>query len=710
MSHRGPGYGKEPGWDDVFSFVQVKVTRDTAMSAKGKTAKETSTTGCGNEPSAPRDSVREQRRTSFSEAELEPATKMPRVEEISFAGKDAAEIGKHLEDLFNGGDTKGLETVKKQLRSLAVTPRVEMGLSQEELIELNGKASELFGILKARLSSQRGHVQVTSSKLGSMIHSLGLGSSAGRSENRETVDAVLTSYSSDDKDRKGAMLAHSFYRSFLKHIYNTNKGEFHDDLDPAKQRFQASLGLIWEKTRVGIVRHKNINGSTPEAPATSLLAADINQLVSKIVDVCEKSNSTIENTEAGTIEEDARRIQHPCIKGVSEYTLHHVEDTQVAETTDARKTKPQKKAVEKNTTKCPRTDGLLVAADPNNRNVLRALVSMEAKLNTFDETAKYQNRSNAIDAYSQQEPDDNVTPWPLLLFRYTLRHNAEDSVAVLAFVPTATDKGKAVTLWESHKEDAIYRSIVAAVQATSDFMRELHKKKKTVDYCSVHGNVVLDEEEGMVYKCFFDTKRRHPNLDLIRDFVDSKAEKVSLGREGCYVKMKWVGSMLKDGHTCYMIAFLQIARELQRLHELGYCHGDIRVSNLILHPVNGDKKARLVDFDLAGKKGKQKYPYNLLNLVDGARHEDIQLAIKSKRVDDMTLQPEHDWSSLVAAMKCFEVKDKDDADTWEDLIKRVENSNFGDLNDEDLEQKVLKLNDKVIEQAKAATDSPKKGK
>ena len=325
------------------------------MSAKGKTAKETSTTGCGNEPSAPRDSVREERLTSFSEAEQEPATKMPRVEEFPFAGKNRDEIGKDLEDLFNGGDMKGLETAKKQLRSLAVTPRVEMGLSQEELIGLLVKASELLCILKERLSSQQGHVQVTSSKLGSMIHSLGFGSSAGRSENRETVDAVLTSYSSDD-------------------------------------------------------------------------------------------------------------------------------------------------------------------------------------------------------------------------------------------------------------------------------------------------------------------------------------------------------------------AFLQIARELQRLHELGYCHGDIRVSNLILHPVNGDKNAKLVDFDLAGKKGKQKYPYNLLNLVDGARHEDIQQAIKSKRVDDMTLQPEHDWSSLVAAMKCFEVKDKDDADTWEDLIKRVENSNFGDLNDEDLEQKVLKLNDKVIEQAKAATDSPKKGK
>ena len=483
------------------------------MSAKGKTAKEMSTTGCGNEPCTPRDSVREERRTSFSEPEQEPAAKMPRVEEFPFAGKNRVEIGTYLEDLFNGGDTKGLETAKKQLQRLAFTRGVEMRLSQEELFELHGKASELFGILKG---SQQGHVQVTSSKLGSRIQSLGLGSSAGRPENQATVDAALRSYTSDDTDRKGAMLAHSFYRSFLKYIYDTNKDECHNELEPVKQRFQASRELIWKSTSVGIVRHKNINGSTPEAPATSLLAADINQLVSKIVDVCEKSNSTIENTATGTIEKGPPKIQHPCIKWASEYTLHHVEDTQVAETTDARKTK---------TTKCPRTDGLLVAADPNNENVLRALVSMEAKLDSFDVMAKYQNRSNAIDAYSQQKQD--VTPWPLLLFRYTLRHNASDSVVVLALVPMTASRGKAVTLWESSETDAIFKSIVAAVRATSDFIRELHEKTKTVDfdYCSVHGNVVLDEEEEMVYKCFFDTARRHPNLDLIRKFVDSKAKK-----------------------------------------------------------------------------------------------------------------------------------------------------------------------------------------
>ena len=382
--------------------------------------------------------------------------------------KNRDEIEKDLEDLFNGGDTKGLETAKKQLQSLAFTRCVEMRLSQEELFELHGKASGLLGKLEGILSSQQGHVQVTSSKLGSRIQSLGLGSSAGRPENEATVDAVLRSYTSDDTDQKGAMLAHSFYRSFLKYIYNTNEDECHNELEPAKQRFQASRELIWKSTSVGIVRHKNINGSTPEAPATSLLAADINQLASKIVDVYEKSNSTIENTAAGTIEKGPPKIQHPCIKWASEYTLHHVEDTQVAETTDARKTK---------TTKCPRTDGLLVAADPNNENVLRALVSMEAKLDSFDVTAKYQNRSNAIDAYSQQEPDD-VTPWPLLLFRYTLRHNASDSVVVLALVPMTASRGKAVTLWESSGTDAIFKSIVAAVRATSDFIRELHERKR----------------------------------------------------------------------------------------------------------------------------------------------------------------------------------------------------------------------------------------
>ena len=88
--------------------------------------------------------------------------------------------------------------------------------------------------------------------------------------------------------------------------------------------------------------------------------------------------------------------------------MHHKTVSDETERTAAvpeRKTSPPKN---------PRTDGLLVVADPNSNNTLRALVSMEAKLNSFDESDEYQSRSNAIDAFGQQEVTDK--PWPLLLF------------------------------------------------------------------------------------------------------------------------------------------------------------------------------------------------------------------------------------------------------------------------------------------------------
>lgn len=665
------------------------------MSAEGEKAKET-----GTLPSAASAKPRGKRRASFAAQEEQATAKVPKVE-FQFADNTEDEILRYLDHLKNQGDVEGLKTAEDELKELAVGGQKTKG-ARTFFFDLSLKASNY----RVGLSYQP--VTETSSNLGSGIRSLGLGSSAGNPANKEKVDAVLTSYKSDDTDRKGAMLAHSFYRSFLRHIYSTAKDERQDELERAKQHFQESLELIWKKTKCGVVKYKNRNDSTPEPPATSLLAADINQLISKIVDICKKS--VTETAE----DDDTPQIQRTFIKWASEYTLHHIEDEDADAKADADAAADETTgARKKQQPKCPRTDGLLVAADPNNDNALRALVSMEAKLDTFDLDATYQNRSNAIDAYSLQEPKDSVRPWPLLLFRYTLRHDADDSVNILAFVPTTRVSGKVVSLWRSSREDAIYRSIVAAVRTTSEFIREVHRKGKTPDFCSVHGNVVLDQEQKMVYKCFFNTGRRRPNLELIRGFVDPYAQQISLGGESCYVKMQWVGHILTDKNTCSMLAFLQIARELQRLHELGYCHGDIRVSNLILHPEGSDKKAKLVDFDLAGKTGGHKYPYNLLDLVDGARHVDIQEAIESKQIGDKTLEEKHDWFSLAAAMRCFVTKDTESRATWGSLIEKVENSISGGfkdegLNNEDLWQEV-QLKESVMTQSQA-TGSPKMGR
>ena len=277
---------------------------------------------------------------------------------------------------------------------------------------------------------------------------------------------------------------------------------------------------------------------------------------------------------------------------------------------------------------------------------------------------------------------------------------------VLAFVPTTATKARAVTLWEENNdENSIYKSVLAAVRAANDFIELAIKQKATPDFCSVHGNVVLDERKDTVYKCFFDTSRRKSNIELIQNFVDPEAKVAHLGPRGCYVKMKWVGLMLSKGGTCSMCSFLQIARELERLHRMGYCHGDIRVSNLILHPKESGQ-AKLVDFDLSGKTGQQTYPSSLLNLVDGARNPTVKEAIQSETIGRVNLFPEHDWFSLAAAMKCFDATNENDTELWKEFIEQIEQKSGSCALDEAvLTDKTVKLKDDIRNTPKA-TGSP----
>jgi serine/threonine protein kinase len=243
------------------------------------------------------------------------------------------------------------------------------------------------------------------------------------------------------------------------------------------------------------------------------------------------------------------------------------------------------------------------------------------------------------------------------------------------------------------------------VLATVDFIREVDKRRKTLDFCMVHGNVVLDEEEGMVYKCFFKTERRSPNLDLIRQFVDPNAEEFSLGTEGSYMRMKFVGQMLSDDYKCSMLSFLEVARDLQRLHDMDYCHGDIRVSNLILNPMNGEGKARLIDFDFAGKAGEKRYPSSLINLVDGERHPEVRMAIEANNVGEVVLKKEHDWYSMAAAMQCFEVTNQEDEAVWSAWIESVAQGEFEhkSVSEEDLKQKWVQLKESIQAHGRTVT-------
>ena len=49
--------------------------------------------------------------------------------------------------------------------------------------------------------------------------------------------------------------------------------------------------------------------------------------------------------------------------------------------------------------------------------------------------------------------------------------------------------------------------------------------------------------------------------------------------------------------------FKGVCEMLKEMHELGYCHGDVRNNNIVFNGIS----THLIDFDLSGKVG-QKYP------------------------------------------------------------------------------------------------------
>jgi serine/threonine protein kinase len=62
--------------------------------------------------------------------------------------------------------------------------------------------------------------------------------------------------------------------------------------------------------------------------------------------------------------------------------------------------------------------------------------------------------------------------------------------------------------------------------------------------------------------------------------------------------------------------FLPIIEQLQKIHDAGYVHGDIRASNTVF---SGDL-GYLIDFDFSGKAGTARYPTGYVrNLDDGNR-------------------------------------------------------------------------------------------
>ena len=122
-------------------------------------------------------------------------------------------------------------------------------------------------------------------------------------------------------------------------------------------------------------------------------------------------------------------------------------------------------------------------------------------------------------------------------------------------------------MWESNVGGTVAcRALMAALKASQDFVCALATGQREISFCEAHENVSFHWQVKMVCKSFHDTKRR-PNLDLIQEFVGPNAEKVSFGELGSYIPMEFVGDVLPASHESDCCRFVEVAKELHRLHE-----------------------------------------------------------------------------------------------------------------------------------------------
>ena len=146
--------------------------------------------------------------------------------------------------------------------------------------------------------------------------------------------------------------------------------------------------------------------------------------------------------------------------------------------------------------------------------------------------------------------------------------------------------------------------------------------------------------------------RRKPNIDLVREFIDSNAEHTVIDDSLCIVTTKFHGR--EKGQKWFdpvsAINLGLLLENLQRLHEKGLVHGDIRLLNCILH------KGMIVDFDFCRRDG-ELYPSTLRLLKqdgsDGKRAQDVGRAITNSTVGSLGMKKSHDLESMLHLLRLF---------------------------------------------------------
>jgi serine/threonine protein kinase len=170
-------------------------------------------------------------------------------------------------------------------------------------------------------------------------------------------------------------------------------------------------------------------------------------------------------------------------------------------------------------------------------------------------------------------------------------------------------------------------------------------------------------KDGRIYKCYDYryrdrevpvNQRRSP--DLYKQFLG--AEDFLNNQDLRLISYPFV----EGKHNAQCVGqFVQVIEQLQDLHEKGFCHGDIRASNIVF----GESRSMLIDFDFGGKEKEKKYPEGFnRNIYDGKRHKNAKAGEK--------LRKEHDWYAMAAVMKQHECEEDDTM--WTQARRHVENN------------------------------------
>jgi len=129
-------------------------------------------------------------------------------------------------------------------------------------------------------------------------------------------------------------------------------------------------------------------------------------------------------------------------------------------------------------------------------------------------------------------------------------------------------------------------------------------------------------------KLFVKDDDLEPNLELLQAVGEFKAlDQISLTSDNHCVMLKY--QYIDGSHSPSKFSqFAGVTKMLHKVHEEGFVHGDVRLSNIIF---SGDT-SYLIDYDLAGKEDNRLYPAAYNRIPE--RHQHAKARLLMRKVHD----------------------------------------------------------------------------